>query len=127
MSVVYTSGTTGEVVSGGGSGGGGSGSLMSDELSYFQHQQQQQGSSRLVDKNSITINQLGSAYYRSEEDYYSSVFGGSGSATGADSSDISIDNDNEIILDGETQIRFLGNIRVWQLAATFLLGCVLLS
>jgi len=36
-------------------------------------------------------------------------------------------DNNEIILDGETQIRFLGNIRVWQLAATFLLGCVLLS
>jgi hypothetical protein len=36
-------------------------------------------------------------------------------------------NENEIILDGETQIRFLGNIKVWQLAATFLLGCVSLS
>lgn len=34
---------------------------------------------------------------------------------------------SQVILDGETQIRFLGNIRVWQLAATFLFACVILS
>lgn len=39
---------------------------------------------------------------------------------------INIDS-NRIILNGETQIRFLGNIRVWQLAAIFLLSSILLS
>lgn len=42
--------------------------------------------------------------------------------------DIELNNENnQVILDGETQIRFLGNIRVWQLAATFLIACVFLS
>lgn len=39
---------------------------------------------------------------------------------------INIDS-NRIILNGESQIRFLGNIQVWQLAATFLLSSILLS
>ena len=39
---------------------------------------------------------------------------------------INIDS-NRIILNGETQIRFLGNIRVWQSAATFLLLSIILS
>lgn len=95
----------------------GSGDMLDEDFNYLSEDEPRHRQLRAEQSS----NQA--SYFRSiDDDYY-----GFTETNDASKNALSSLTENEIILDGETQIRFLGNIRVWQLAATFLLGCVLLS